>query len=447
MKLLKKISLIPVFVLLGTIVFAWSPGDEAYERGRDALDQQKYKDAYKAFLQSAEAGGDQSDAASYFLAYTMVRLNRTDEALDQLARFQDEHPDSRWNDDARKLAQELSHGADPELSAAEELKLIALHGLVNTDPERAAPRLEKFLREAKSPSMKEEALFLLLQSGAPGAKDIALDLARSSNDPQLRVAAIHSLATLGEMGTDELAGLYDSIDSVEGKMAILEGYMMNGDLNRMVEVARNEKDIRLRRMAIDFLAASGAVDELEGLIDVSSSPELQNLLLEAYMISGQKEPVLKIARGNGPTELRRTAMEFLGMMGETDALKELYRSEADAELRGAALESLAISGDHEFLREVMRQEQDPRIRADAIRALGYTGEGDADTLLSIYRAENNPEVREAALEGLMMQGNVDALIELARAEKDPEIKKAIVEMLAATGSEKAIDYLMELIDG
>ena len=447
MKLQKQIPLIPVFLLLGTIVFAWSPGDDAYDRGRDALDQQKYSDAYKAFRQSAEAGGDQADAASYWLAYTMVRMDRTDEALDELARFQDKHTDSRWSDDARRLSLELSHGDDPEISAEEELKLIALHGLVNTDPDRAAPLLEKFLREAKSPSMKEEALFLLLQSGAPGAKDIALDLARSSDDPELRIAAIHSLATLGNMGTDELAGLYDSIDSVEGKMAILEGYMINGDLDRMVDVARNEKDIRLRRMAIEFLAASGEVRKLEELIGDSSSPEFQNLLLEAYMISGEKEPVLKIARGDGPAELRRTAIEFLGMMGESDALMELYQSESDPELRGAVLESLAISGNHAFLREVLRVEKDPDIRAEAIRALGYTGQGDADELLAIYRAEKNQEVREAALEGLMMQGNVEALIELAREEKDPEIKKAIVEMLASTGSEKAVDYLMELIDG
>ena len=135
MKLRKRISLIPVFLLFGTMVFAWSPGDDAYDRGRDALDQQKYKDAYKAFRQSAEAGGDQSDAASYWLAYTMARMDRRDEALDQLARFQDEHSGSRWSDDARRLALELSHGADPEASAEEELKLIALHGLVATDPE------------------------------------------------------------------------------------------------------------------------------------------------------------------------------------------------------------------------------------------------------------------------------------------------------------------------
>ena len=278
MKLQKQISLIPVLLLLGTMAFAWGAGDEAYERGRDALDQQRYKDAYRAFLESADAGGDQSDAASYWLAYTMARLDRTDEALDELARFQGDHPDSRWSDDARKLALELSRDVDPETHAEEELKLIALHGLVATDPERAAPRLEKFLREAHSSAMKEEALFLLLQSGAPGAKGIALDLARSSEDEELRVAAIHSLATLGDMGTDELAGLYDSIDSLEGKMAILEGYMINGDLSRMLDVARNESDARLRSVAFDFLAASGAVDELESLFDSSSSPEFQRHL-------------------------------------------------------------------------------------------------------------------------------------------------------------------------
>ncbi len=447
MKLQKQIGLFPVLLLLGTIAYAWGPTDEAYERGRDALDQQKYQKAYRAFQQSVDAGGDRADAATYWMAYSLAKVDRTEEALVLLARFHDEHPDSRWMDDAQRLAVELSGDTNPEANAEDEMKLIALHALVAADPMRAAPRLEKFLHEAHSPSKKEEALFLLLQSGAPDAKRIALDLAQSSDDEELRIAAIHSLAILGVSGVNDLAGLYDSMDSIEGKMAILESYMMNADKNRLLDVARNENNEELRGLAIEFLSASGAVDELEGLYDSSASPELQNSLLEAYMVAGRKEPVLKIARGNGPLEVRRTAIEFLGMMGESEPLMELYRSEANPELRWAALESLAISGNNSFLREVIRNERDPEIRALAIRALGLTGEGDADELLSIYRTEKNADVREAALEGLMMQGDVEALIELAREEKDPQVKKMIVEMLASTGTEEAVQYLMELIDG
>jgi len=57
MKLQKQIGLFPVLLLLGTIAYAWGPTDEAYERGRDALDQQKYQKAYRAFQQSVDAGG------------------------------------------------------------------------------------------------------------------------------------------------------------------------------------------------------------------------------------------------------------------------------------------------------------------------------------------------------------------------------------------------------
>ena len=92
-------------------------------------------------------------------------------------------------------------------------------------------------------------------------------------------------------------------------------------------------------------------------------------------------------------------------------------------------------------------EKNAAIRAQAVMALAYTGEGQADELVKIYRESDDPELRQAALEGLMIQGSVDQLIELARAEKDPRIKKQIVEILAVTGSEKAVAYLMELIDG
>ena len=439
---------IPVLMLALVVGLAWAtPTDSDYERGREALDRQDFRDAKRAFEDSIDSGGDQADAANYWLASTLARMNRTDEALARLVRFQEERPDSRWADDARKLHAELSGGSDPGTSDEDEIRLIALQALATVDGKRAVELLEKLMMETDSPSLKEEALFVMLHSGAPEARGVALGLAQSSDDPDLQIAAIHSLAMFGDSAEIDLARLYETAENAAVKRAVLESYMIRNDKKSLVEIARNERDERLQSEAIEYLAVMGAIKELEEIFGGSSSPKIQARLLEAYMISGHTAPVLEIARGDGPIELRRQAVEMLGVMGENDAVIEIYRGSSDAELRQAAIEAIAISGDGDFLREIVRTEKSAAIRAQAVMALAYTGEGQADELVKIYRESDDPELRQAALEGLMIQGSVDQLIELARAEKDPRIKKQIVEILAVTGSEKAVAYLMELIDG
>src|SRR5262249_56861449 len=89
--------------------------------------------------------------------------------------------------EAKAVEQEIGQGAGqaprPEQEGDEDLKLMALNALLNTDQERAIPMLEKFLSGSSSPKLKERALFVLAQSGSPRARAILAQTAPGQGNP------------------------------------------------------------------------------------------------------------------------------------------------------------------------------------------------------------------------------------------------------------------------
>ena len=67
---------------------------------------------------------------------------------------------------------------NPDSEPDEDLKLMALNGLMNSDPERAIPMLEKFLQGNQSPKLKERALFVLAQNDSAKGRQILSQIAR-----------------------------------------------------------------------------------------------------------------------------------------------------------------------------------------------------------------------------------------------------------------------------
>ena len=132
------------------------------------------------------------------------KQGRHKEALAVLAGMEADYPDSRWRRDAKALEVELSQSAGkpvrPENEADEELKLIALGALMHMDQDRAVPMLEKILDGNSSPAMKKEALFILIQTGSPRARERALQIARGDSNPDLQ---LHALEYIGMFGEEE----------------------------------------------------------------------------------------------------------------------------------------------------------------------------------------------------------------------------------------------------
>src|SRR5229473_2676793 len=252
---------------------------ELYDDGREYLDEDRYDRAVEKFQQLAEMNGPQTDAALYWKAYAENRLGRRDTALATIADLKRRFPQSRWQKDAGALEIEVKQSTGQPVKPAdqsdEELKMLAIQGLMNSDSERALPLLEKVINGSGSPREKSKALFVLAQSGSPQAREILGNIARGQSNPELQRRAVEYLGLFGGAEARKtLADVYASSGDASVKHAILRSYMIGGDHERLFAAVKSEKDESLRREAIRKLGLVQGTSELEKLYQRESSTDV-----------------------------------------------------------------------------------------------------------------------------------------------------------------------------
>src|SRR5205814_3876037 len=98
-------------------------------------------------------------------AYAQTRLGKREAALTKLADMRQPFPQSRWQKDAGVLELEVKQSSGQPVKPAdqsdEELKLMAIQGLMNSDPERAMPLLEKVINVSGTPRVNPRALSVI----------------------------------------------------------------------------------------------------------------------------------------------------------------------------------------------------------------------------------------------------------------------------------------------
>lgn len=362
-----------------------------YLKGTAALDASRWSQAVEAFAAAAAQRGSRADGALYWKSYAEYKLAQQAAALATLQELRKDFPDSRWLKEASALQAEMSGNTAPASAGSDdELKLLAINGLLQADPDQAVPMLEKILASQQAPPLKKRALFVLSQSHAPRARDVVLGVAMGSSNPDLQLEAVRYLGVIG---------------------------------------------------------GAESIKTLGGLYGSSKDTELKRRILETYSISGQKELVAQVATSESNSELRLQAVRLLGAMRATAELDRLYQTEASADVRRAIIEGFMVGGDSDRLIHVARTDKDMALRLRAVEMLGATGRGkNTAVMLELYQAQGQSvEIRRAAVNGIFISGDAKALVELARKEPDPSLRKAIVERLSVMKSKDATDYLMELI--
>jgi HEAT repeat protein len=367
--------------------------EELYDGGREALDDEKYEQARDKFAALAKANGPLTDAALYWQAYADHRLGQRQAALAAIADLKARFPQSRWQRDAGALEIEVRQGTGqpsrPESQGDDELKMLAIQGLMNSDPERAMPLLEKVLQGAASPKEKSRAMFVLAQSGSPQGREIIGRIARGQGNPELQKKAVEYLAIFGgPEARKTMAEIYASSTDTSLKRSILRSYMSGGDKERLFAAAKSEKDPALRREAIRQLGLVHGEQELEQLYQTETSPEIRREILQAFFLAGDVTKMLEAAKSEKDPELRRAAVRNLGLVRSDESGK---------------------------------------------------------ALATIYANETDRGIREEVLNAYFLQGNASAIVAIARAEKDPGLTKKAVEKLALMHSKEASDYMMEIL--
>jgi hypothetical protein len=368
--------------------------DRLYSNGQNALENRRYEEAVEYFGAVASRNGNRADGALYWKAYALGKLGKRDEGLAAIAELRKSYASSRWLDDAKALELELKQASGqtvaPESESDEELKLMAINGLMQSDPERALPLLEKQLKGSASPRVKRNALFVLSTSSSPKAQTMLEQIARGGANPDLQVKAINYMTERRRTGnTQVLAEIYASTQDIQVKRAILQAYMNNRDKERLLAAAKAEKAPELREIAYSYLG------------DSQGNPELW----------------------------------------------QLYAAETTSEGKILLLRYMHGNSNPDKLMEVIRKETDPKVRAAALDALRSQRQGvvNADSLVQLYNSEQDPQMKQRILDSLMGQRNAKALVDIARQEKDQKMKLRIVERLSQMRDKEAQDYLQELL--
>jgi HEAT repeat protein len=366
---------------------------ELYEQGREALDEDHYDRAASAFAELAKRNSPQTDAALYWEAYAQNRQGKRDAALATLAELKHRFPQSRWQKDASALEIEVRQRSGqaprPDSESDEDLKMLAIQGLMNSAPDRALPLLEKVLNGTSTPKEKSKALFVIAQSGSPEAKQILGRIASGQSNPDLQ------------------------------------------------------------RKAVEYLGQFGGADSHKILADVYSKTtdeSIKHAILRSYMISGDKDDLFAVAKAEKSESLRGEAIRQLGLVNGVDELQQLYQRESSSDVKREILQAFFLAGDSKRLVEAATSEKDPELRRTAVRNLGLINSPEsAKALKTIYSKDSDKGVRREVLNAYFIQNDATDLVAIARTEKDPELKREAVSKLSIMNNKEATDYLMEIL--
>jgi tetratricopeptide (TPR) repeat protein len=366
-----------------------------YRSGTDSVDEGRYERAIKDFDQLIEVKWTRNDGVYYWKAYALNKLGKRDEAQAALGEIPKQFPQSRWINDAKALQVEIQQSAgrpvSPESITDEDLQLVAINALMNSDSDRAVPLLERVLNDPKKNlSLKSKALFVLAQSRSDKGREIVGAYAKSGSNPDLQIRAIGYLGTGRSKDSQQtLADIYAANNDVAIRRAVLRSMAISRDSAHLFNAAKTESNV----------------------------------------------------------DLRREAIRSLGNMQAVNELVQLYASETNNDLKGSILQSLVAARANDKLMEIARAEKNAELRGDAIRYLGNArGDKSGDALVSLYSAESDKTVKAQIIRTLGSSGSGKQLVDVTRGEKDPELKKEGVEWLGRMrNSKEATDYLMELI--
>ena len=312
--------------------------DALYDQARTAIENNQFDLAVREFNRLTEQVKDYSraDAALYWKAYGQSKLTLDEDALKTITELSKQFANSPWVRDAKALAVEIQQAVGQPVSADlqndEELKLLALRGVMQTDPDKGVQVIEKMLAGSATPRVRDRALFVLAQSRSPKAHDIIAGTAKNNANPDMQIRAIRYLGMMRTSDYNEvMAGIYRSSTDTSVKRAILQSYFQNGSSDKLGELARTEKDVDLRRTAIRHLGMMNRPETTEMLVAIyrsDSSPDVRREVVNSLFVHRDAKVLVDLARAEKDPALKREIVSKLSVMKApeaTDYMLELLK--------------------------------------------------------------------------------------------------------------------------
>jgi len=414
------------------------PADSLYRLAREALSRGDYKRAAEIFHriperypQSAYAG-----QALYYEAFALYRNGGDDDlstARDRLTQLKQRFPSIAKSDGASLLTRvcgelakrgdescavsidSIAQGHDvadagsqrrncsPDADEDSDDRMAAIGALIQMDPDRAMPILQKVLarRDPCSVALRRKAVFLVSQKRTDQTANILMSVARSDPDQEVREQAVFWLS------------------QVPGSTPLLE------------EILKGNGDENIKDKALFSLSQQ-------------NEPRAQQILRDFAAREGE----------NG--DLREKAIFWLGQRRSTENtefLRSLYSRLTNEDLKEKILFSLSQqkgAGNEQWLMNIaVNPKEDIELRKKALFWAGQTGVATSE-LSSLYNRMADPEMKEQMIFVFSQRQRdpaaMDKLFDIAKNEKDPELRKKAIFWLGQSRDPRVQQFLMDLIN-
>ncbi|HEV2802665.1 MAG TPA: HEAT repeat domain-containing protein [Pyrinomonadaceae bacterium] len=454
-----------------------TPSMKLFRAGRDLIENEEWTKAaetFRSFINSYPRDAD-VDAALYWYAYALKRQGQTKEAAKALKRLIKEHSRSGWREEADAMLTELAPALgqteiiDDALGKEnEELKIIALQSLFDSNPERAISFVSDWVKPNSSASrrMKEAAVSLLGAHGGKQAVPLLLEIARTNNDAKLRQTAIHRLGDAGgEAVMDELMRIYAADPDAQIRRQVLHALAeMEGARAdaKLLEIAQNTReDLELRKTAISRLGErEGAFDNLVRIYDADRNIEIRKRLMNAFSESDDPRALaklLEVGRTGDEVELRRFALRRLGEKNNEAMLDELmrvYQAERDADVKRELLNAFADMDSPRAKAKLYEIARNPAENADLRRTvINRIADKDEDPqavglLISLYDSEQNPDIKRTlinALGGSKQKTALRKLMQIARTDPSLDHRRQAIQRIGDSRDPEALRFLEDIL--
>jgi hypothetical protein len=151
-------------------------------------------------------------------------------------------------------------------------------------------------------------------------KDHLLQAAKAEKSPELRQFAIGALSD--NNGNPELWQLYQAETTTDGKLLLLRYMHSNGNADKLLEVVRNEKDPKVRIEALRALGSQRAgvnPDTLVSLYNAEQDPQIKQSILDGLFQQRNAKALVDVARNEKDTKMKLRIVERLSTMKSKEA--------------------------------------------------------------------------------------------------------------------------------
>jgi HEAT repeat protein len=484
-----------------------------FNGGRDLIDDAQWAKAEEAFGQYVAKYPQEKnvDAALYWTAYAQAKLRKYNQSKETIQKLLKTYEKSIWKEDAELLLAQLPGAVPPKIdpptqtepglvSPALALSPVAVISPTTPgfpvvapiaqqqDPIRAQEMQERIAEaQARSLERSREAQERMAEKMAEAQErmkdkfkyDYELGVGQgfavgkgSDDDPnsEIKIVALQALCESDQqrcvgIATDWLKP--NSGQTVACKRAGLSLLARHGGKAAtpiILGVAQNETDLKIKVRAISLLGASNDDSVLNPLRDFALN-STQSEVAEAalYALSTHNSPaalnaLADIALSTKPIALRKTAIRNISNRpGEpaVDALFKIYDSSQELDIRKSVISGFGNRKSERAGAKLVEiagnASENIELRKAAIGAIGRRGgPGAVDTLMRLYDAEKNEEMKDVIMNSF---GNLndkrvtDKLISIARNPQTPLERRRRVVMLLSNRSKDpdVIKYIEELL--